>query len=270
MVLLLAAAFAALLGIAHASVQRDLPRVIAYSSVENGGLITAGYAIALAGAAAGQQRLVALGLLTATLQMTAHALAKSTLFMATGRLEQVTGERDLDRLVGAGRREPVVGTSFAVGALTLAGLPLTLGFVSESFLLEAAMQLLRLRQLTLQLSLAAADALLALAAGYSGFTFVRLVGMTVLGAPKPTQVRTPVAGLGWLGRSALALPALGYLGLPALGPELIRFFAAGLSPVVPRALTRGALSSPGSSSRCMPTSRRSRRRGWRSSCRCWP
>lgn len=241
--LLLAASFTALLGIAHAAVQRDLPRVIAYSSVENGGVITAGYAIALAGATVGQQRLVAVGLLTATLQMTAHALAKSGLFLAAGRLEQATGARDLDHLLGAGRAEPVVGTSFAVGALTLAGLPLTLGFVSEWLLLESVMQLFRLDRLTLQLSLAAAGALLALSIGYAGFTFVRLVGMTVLGAA-PSRARRPVPPLGWLGRTALVLPALGSVGLAAVSPELIRLISSGLADVVPAATTRGALAHP--------------------------
>lgn len=245
-VLLLAAACTALLGIAHAAVQRDLQRVIAYSSVENGGLITAGYAIALAGTAAGEDRLIALGLLTSTLQMVAHSLAKSGLFLASARIEQSTGQRELERLVGSGRREPVVGTVFAVGALTLAALPLTVGFVSEWFLLESIMQLFRLQELTLQLAFAAAGALLALAAGYGGFTFVRLVGMTVLGAPRsPTTAAAAAApALGWLGTTALLLPAVGCVALAALSPWEIRFLAEGLSDVVPGGTTRGALSSP--------------------------
>ena len=243
-VLLLAASFTALLGIAHAAVQRDLQRVIAYSSVENGGLITAGYAIALAGAATGEPRLVALGLLTATLQMVAHSLAKSGLFLSAARIEQVTGERDLDRLVGAGRREPVVGTAFAIGAMTLAALPLTVGFVSEWFLLESVMQLFRLQGLTLQLSFATAGALLALAVGYAGFTFVRLVGMTVLGTPRSPADREAPGRLGWLAGVAVLAPAASCVVLAALSPLEIRFLAQGLSPVVPSATTAGALSSP--------------------------
>jgi hydrogenase-4 component B len=243
-ILLLAASFTALLGIAHASVQRDLQRVIAYSSVENGGLITAGYAVALAGAVVGSQRLIALGLLTATLQMLAHGLAKSGLFLATARIEQVTGETDLDRLIGSGRREPVVGVSFAVGAFTLAALPLTLGFVSEWFLLESIMQLFRLPQLTLQLTLAAAGALLALAAGYAGFTFVRLVGLTVLGTPSARPVTGSPAGLGPLGRLALVLPALGSVALAAVSPWVIGLISRGLAGIVPSAVTQGALASP--------------------------
>lgn len=242
-VLLLAAAFTALLGIAHAAVQRDLQRVIAYSSVENGGLITAGYAIALAGAATGLQRLIALGLLTSGLQMIAHSFAKSSLFLASGRLEQVTGHRDLDELLGAGHGEPAAATAFTLGALTLAGLPLTLGFVSEWFLLEAIMQLFRLPQLTLQITFAVAGAALALAAGYAGFTFVRLVGMTVLGGRR-RSASTGAPRLGAIGTVALLLPAGGCIGIAAVSPLEIRFLAHGLSSVVPAGTTLGALSSP--------------------------
>ncbi|HEU5391329.1 MAG TPA: SMR family transporter [Streptosporangiaceae bacterium] len=75
-VLLLGAA-TALLGIAHAAVQNRLSRVIAYSSVENTGLIVTGFGVALTGAAVGNRVLTATGLLAATLQMVAHTIAKS-------------------------------------------------------------------------------------------------------------------------------------------------------------------------------------------------
>lgn len=242
--LLLAAAFTALLGIAHAAVQRDLQRVIAYSSVENGGLITAGYAIALAGAAAGVQQLIALGLLTSGLQLIAHAFAKSGLFLATARIEQATGERDLDRLVGYGRRDPVTGTAFAVGAFTLAGLPLTLGFASEWFLLEAIMQLFRLHQLTLKLTFAVAGAALALAIGYAGFTFVRLVGLTVLGGDRVPAGTTSRRSVGVAGNLALLLPAAACVGVAVVSPLEIRFLAGALADVVPQRTALGALSGP--------------------------
>ncbi len=81
--LLVLAGLTALLGIAHAAVQPGLQRVIAYSSVENSGLILVGYGVALTGAAVGDSRLVAAGLLAATLQIVAHTVAKSLLFTAS-------------------------------------------------------------------------------------------------------------------------------------------------------------------------------------------
>jgi formate hydrogenlyase subunit 3/multisubunit Na+/H+ antiporter MnhD subunit len=235
----------ALLGIAHAAVQSDLQRLIAYSSVENGGLITAGFGIALVGAVGRLAPLVALGLLTSSLQMVAHALAKSSLFLSSAVIEQVSGTRDLDKLRGVGLDAPFAGATFSIGALTLAGLPLTVGFVSEWFLLEAVMQLFRLSSLTLAMSLALAGALIALAIGFAGFTFVRLVALTILGG---TGQRGDAArahpGTGWLGKLGLCLPALACVGLAALSPWEIRFLNHGLSALAPRSTTDGALRTP--------------------------
>lgn len=240
--LLLAAAFTALLGIAHASVQSDLQRVIAYSSVENGGLISAAFAIALAGAVAGQEKLVAAGLLTATLQMVAHAFAKSSLFLASAAIEQHTGRRDLDGLRGIGRQLPLAGVTFTTGALTLAGLPLTIGFVSEWYLLECVMQLFRLDSLVLKISLAVAGALLALAIGFAGFTFVRLVGLTILGGDS-RLLSTRHRHYRWT-ELPMALPALACVAVAAASPWEVRFLARGLGGLIPAATTTGALKEP--------------------------
>ena len=245
--LLLTAAFTALLGIAHAAVQRDLQRVVAYSSVENGGLITAAYGVALAGTITGHQQLAAVGLLASALQMVTHALAKSALFLAGGRLEQRTGQTDLDRLLATGRDETVTGVTFSLGAFALAGLPLTVGFVSEWFILEAIMQLFRVGPLPLQLTLAVSGAAIALTVGYAGFTFVRLVGLTILGrraAGAPTPTARDVPPLGLLGRIGMLVPAAACVGLFAVTPWEIRFLAHGLSPLIPAATTTGALASP--------------------------
>ena len=142
--LLLLGGFTALLGIAHAeTVQNRLPTVIAYSSVENSGLIIVGFGVALTGAAVRDERLVAVGLLAATLQMIAHTAAKSLLFTSSAGIEAVAGGDDLEMLRGMGRRAPWSSTGLAIGSLTLAGLPPTAGFVSEWFLLESLMQQFR-------------------------------------------------------------------------------------------------------------------------------
>ena len=242
-ILLIAGGLSALLGIAQAAVQNRLSRVIAYSSVENSGLIVTGFGVALTGAAVGNQQLVAIGLLAATLQMVTHTAAKSLLFSSAGGLEAVAGSDDLEALRGMARRAPWSATGLAVGSLTLAGLPPTAGFVSEWFLLESLMQQFRVGSLGGRLTLALAGAAVALTAGFAGVTFVRLVGMVVLG---PTGI---VGGsrrgdYGWAGRGAVALLAACPLMIAALTPLEIRVIAAGLSPVVPGAVTLGALKSP--------------------------
>jgi len=170
-------ASSALLGIAHAAVQNRLSRVIAYSSIENTGLIVVGFGVALTGAGIGDRRLVAAGLLAATLQVVTHTLAKSLLFTSSAGIEAATGADDLEELRGRARRTPWSGFGLAVGSLTLAGLPPTAGFVSEWFLLESLMQQFRVPGLGYRLVLTLAGAAVALTVGFAGVTFVRLVGL---------------------------------------------------------------------------------------------
>lgn len=271
--LLVLAGMTSLLGIAHAAVQQGLQRVIAYSSVENTGLILAGFGVALVGGAIHDRRLVAAGLLAATLQIAAHTAAKSLLFTSSAMIERGTGTDDLDALHGTARRLPWSGTGLAIGSLTLAGLPLTAGFVSEWFLLESLMQQFRVPGLGYRLVLALAGAAVALTAGFAGVTFVRLTGFVVLGARPaghgrvvqgdgpPPQGDGPLAlggGLvqasqdgvdrapdyGWLGRAGLVILGAGCLLTAALLPLVVRVIAAGLSPVVPATVTSAALKSP--------------------------
>lgn len=239
---LLLAGVTAFLGIAHTTVRTDLAEVIAYSSVENGGLITVGYGVALAGAALHLPRLTAVGLLAGTLQMAAHALAKALLFTATAGIESATGTTTLDRLRGIGHRLPYSGTGLAVGALTLAGLPLTVGFVSEWFLLESLMQQFRVGRLAYSLPMAAAGALVALAAGFASVAFVRIVGLVVL-APHRSDPLSVGPDVGTGGRIAVGLLSAGCLAVAAVTPLEARMIAAGLDPVVSRATTDGALKS---------------------------
>jgi hydrogenase-4 component B len=260
--LLVLAGLTALLGIAHAAVQPRLQRVIAYSSIENSGLILAGYGVALVGVAIRNEQLAAVGLLAGTLQIVAHAAAKSLLFTASAAItsaddedQTAPGQDNLDALSGSARRRPWSGTGLAIGSLTLAGLPVTIGFASEWFLLEALMQQFRVPPLDYRLLLAGAGAAVALTAGFAGVTFVRLIGLVVLG-PRIVDTRGVPGGrppgtarhhdwdYGWLGRAGIVLLSGCCLAAAALLPLVIRMLAAGLSPVVAGSVTTGALRSP--------------------------
>jgi hydrogenase-4 component B len=231
----------AILGIAHATVQTDLVEVVAYSSVENTGLITVGYGVALVGAVLNQQPLVAVGLVAGTLQLVAHAIAKSLLFLATANLEEAAGTTELDELRGVGHRLPWSGAGLAIGALTLAGLPLTAGFVSEWFLLEALMQQFRIGRLGYSLVLAATGALVALTAGFAAVAFVRIVGLTVLG-PRGPHEEEPASDTGTLGKLGLTILAAGCVGVAAAAPWELQVISAGLDPVVSRTVSISAVT----------------------------
>lgn len=239
---LLIGGITALLGITFAGVQSRLSRVIAYSSIENAGLIVTAYGVALAGAVLGSAELVAVGFLAATLQTVAHAIAKSALFVSLANVEAAAGTDDLDALRGVGRRLRWSGAAFGAGAVTLAGLPPTIGFVSEWFILEALMQQFRVPGLALRLGLAGAGALVALTTGLAALAFLRVVGLTFLGTPLRDLDRGAEVGL--FGKAGLVALGIGCLGLAAVSPWEVRYLARGLDPLVSRTTTVEALKSP--------------------------
>ncbi|MDA8118055.1 MAG: proton-conducting transporter membrane subunit [Actinomycetota bacterium] len=240
---LLVGGVTALLGITFAGVQARLGRVIAYSSIENAGLIVTGYGVALAGSFVGSTPLVAIGLLAATLQAITHAIAKTALFSSLAGIEAAVGTDDLESLRGVGRRRPWSGGAFAVGALTLTGLPPTIGFVSEWFILEALMQQFRLSGLAIRLGLAAAGALVALTTGLAAVAFIRVLGLTILGRPTRQVLESP-RETGVFAKAAMVILALSCLGIAALSPWEIRLIAKGLDPIVGQSAILQALKSP--------------------------
>lgn len=100
--------------------QRDFKRMLAYSSMENMGL--------LAVAAAGGTGLAVAGLV---LHVLAHGLGKAVLFLSAGQLQLAHGSTAIEDVRGVLRRSPLVGAAFAVGALALLGLPPFALFASE-------------------------------------------------------------------------------------------------------------------------------------------
>ncbi|MGA4643352.1 proton-conducting transporter membrane subunit [Limisphaera sp. 4302-co] len=120
-----------ILGVLFALAQRDLKRLLAYSSVENLGIITLGLGVGLLGVSLDLPALMVLGLGGGLLHVLNHALFKSLLFMGAGSVLHATGTRDLEHLGGLLKKMPWTGVTFVIGAAAICGLPPFNGFVSE-------------------------------------------------------------------------------------------------------------------------------------------
>ena len=243
-ILLVLASLTAVLGIAHAAVQTSLQRVIAYSSVENTGLILAGFGVALVGAANRQPRAGG-GRPAGRRRFRSSRIPRRSRCCSSPARASRPGAAgdDLDDLRGSARLVPWSGTGLAIGSLTLAGLPPTAGFVSEWFLLEALMQQFRVPGLGDRLVLAVTGAAVALTAGFAGVTFVRLVGLVVLGKPRHDRCASSDA-IRSGGRAGMVVLAVACLAVAALTPLEIRVIAAGLIAGTAAAAVTAALKSP--------------------------
>jgi hydrogenase-4 component B len=120
-----------ILGVLWALGERDLKRVLAYSSVENLGIILLGMGVGVLGLAYGHPAVALLGFTGALLHALNHALFKSLLFLGAGAVLRATGTRVLDELGGLGRQLPWTALAFGLGAVAIVGLPPLNGFVSE-------------------------------------------------------------------------------------------------------------------------------------------
>jgi formate hydrogenlyase subunit 3/multisubunit Na+/H+ antiporter MnhD subunit len=178
----------AAMGVLYALMQEDLKRLLAYSTVENVGIIFIGLGLALAFEANDMTGAAALALTAALLHVFNHALFKSLLFFGAGAVLGATGERDMGRLGGLIHRMPRTALAFLIGSAAISALPPFNGFVSEWLTFQAILLSPTLPQWLLKFLVPAVGALLALSAALAGACFVKAFGMTFLGRP-----RSPVA-----------------------------------------------------------------------------
>ena len=129
--------FSALYGVVFAAAQTDMKRLLAYSSIENIGIMFTGLGLAIVFAGVGMRAAAALTLIAVMYHAMNHAFMKSLLFLGTGAVLHATGERNLGHLGGLIHRMPWVAWLTLVGVLAIAGLPPLNGFVSEWLLLQS-------------------------------------------------------------------------------------------------------------------------------------
>jgi formate hydrogenlyase subunit 3/multisubunit Na+/H+ antiporter MnhD subunit len=230
----------ALFGVIFAATQSDMKRLLAYSSIENIGLIVAGFGLALLFRGFGMGSLAALALTAALYHCLNHAFFKGLLFLATGSVLHATSERSLGRLGGLIHRMPWVAWCALIGSAAIAGLPPLNGFVSEWLLLQAFLFTPGLPQGYVNMIVPVAGAAVALAAALSGYVMVKFFGVVFLGQPRDARASEAHDAGPWE-RGALVWLAAGCLVL-GLAPTLV---LALLEPVTQR-FTGYALAGLGS------------------------
>lgn len=214
----------ALYGAVFAAVQTDMKRLLAYSSIENIGLIMAGIGLVLICRTFGLHVLAALALAAVLIHAFNHALFKSLLFLATGSVMHATGERSLGKLGGLIRRMPWVAAFALVGSLAIAGLPPLNGFVSEWLLLQTFLQTPHIPHAFLDMIVPLGAAVIALAAALAGYVMVKFYGVVFLGQHRESTLATAHdasglerIGLAWLAFGCVLVGAFPQAALDVAG-----------------------------------------------------
>ena len=185
-----------ILAVLFALAQRDIKRMLAYSTVENIGIITMAIGIGLWGMSHDHSAVAFLGFTAALLHTVNHGLFKGMLFLSAGAVLQATHTRSLDDLGGLLKTMPVTGIAFIVGGAAIAGLPLLSGFVSEFTIVTASLRSIELPGPTVSPVLAVIP-VLGLIGALALATFARAIGIAFLGTPRTSTAEAATeAGVG--------------------------------------------------------------------------
>jgi len=195
----------AIFGVMFAAVQADMKRLLAYSSIENIGLLLAGIGLTLIFHVYDKDTLAALALIATLYHSLNHAMFKSLLFVGTGSILHATGERNMGRMGGLIRKMPWAAWLMLVGVLAISGLPPLNGFVSEWLLLQAFLLSPGLPNDYINMLVPVAAAVVALAAALAAYVMVKFYGVIFLGQPREAALehahdagRWERLGMGWL------------------------------------------------------------------------
>ncbi|MGZ5105122.1 MAG: hydrogenase 4 subunit B [Usitatibacter sp.] len=213
----------ALFGVIFAAVQVDMKRLLAYSSIENIGLIVVALGLAIIFHAYRMHSLAALALTAMLYHCLNHAVFKSLLFLGTGSVLHATHERSLGKLGGLMRFMPWVAWTTLVGVIASAGLPPSNGFASEWLLLQGFLFTGSLPNPYLQMLVPLFAAGVVLVAALAGYVMVKFFGVIFLGRPREEHLAQAhdVDGLERLGLAWLTAGCI-LLGLfPAAVIEVI-------------------------------------------------
>jgi hydrogenase-4 component B len=191
-VVLLVGTVSALVGILYATTENDMKTMLAHSSIENMGIMTAGLGAGFVFMTSGHPVPAGIAFTAALYHMTNHAVYKALLFLGAGVVDTSLGHRDMDRLGGLIKVMPWTALFVLVGALSIAALPPFNGFVSEWLTLQTMLRSAVLSSKAVKIVFALCGAALALTAALAVTCFVKAFAMSFLGISRSQSAQTAV------------------------------------------------------------------------------
>jgi len=212
--ILCAGTASAILGIIYAIKEDDIKGLLAYSSIENIGIIFVGIGLFVIFSCSGLSLLATISLLAALFHSLNHALFKSLLFLTAGSVVHATGTRDIEQMGGLSSRMPVTSALFFTGAAAIAALPPLNGFASELLVYTAFLESVTLVDPLIKILLFICLALFALTSALSAACFVKAFGSIFLARPRSrASENAHEAGLSMLAGPAVLATACVVLGV---------------------------------------------------------
>ncbi len=223
--ILVVAAVSAVLGVLYALVESDLKCLLAYSSVENIGIILLGVGAGMLFQSYHLDTLASLALVASLCHTLNHAIFKPLLFMGAGAVVHATGTRNTEEMGGLIKRMPQTAVYFLVGSVAIAALPPFNGFISEWLMFQSLLLSFRISATGTNLLFALSIAALALTSGLAAACFVKAFGITFLALPR-SEHAAQAREVPWMMRGAMGLLAIACLVLGVAPTAFLRLLDA--------------------------------------------
>lgn len=186
LIVLMSGIVTGLWGVIFAAMQNDVKRLLAYSSIENIGVILIGLGIAAVGHAAGSDLIGMCGMCGALLHTVNHSLFKTMLFFGAGNIYSKMHTTTMNRMGGIAKHMPLTAALMAFAVAAICALPPLNGFVSELFIYIGMFNGISDGHEVLY-SVAGIIAL-SLIGGIVVLAFTKLYGVVFLGSPRSHEV----------------------------------------------------------------------------------
>ena len=183
-ILLVIGALSALLGIMYAMVQKDIKKLLAFSTIENMGIIFMGIGVSYWAKVENFKSIEYLAMLAVLLHVVNHGLSKSSLFMGSGLIDKYTHTRNMEKLGGLSKKMGQLSVLFLIGVMSISAMPPLNGFLSEWYLYISLIGSVLTNNLYMVYFSVIAIALLSLTGAAAGAAFTKLFGITFLGKPR--------------------------------------------------------------------------------------
>lgn len=230
LIMLVISLISILLSISTAIFQHDIKKILAFSSIENMGIVVLGIAISVLGKAFNIQGLILLGLTGSILHIINHAIYKSMLFMLAGNIEKMTGSTEIGKLGGLIKKMPVTATFFLIGSIAICALPPLNGFVSEFIIYQGIFTSIASGNFFISVISIVAIIILSISAGLCFYAFSKAFGLTFLGTPRIDQtnlmpkLKPSMIFVGYWGTILILVLAFGSSWLiPEIGEAIVHF-----------------------------------------------
>ena len=231
-VILALGTISAIIGILYAVIEPDIKRMLAYSSIENIGIILTGMGASMIFFAGGKITLSAVAMIAALYHLLNHSVFKSLLFMGAGSIIYSTHTRNIERLGGLIKKMPVSAILILTGVLSISALPPFSGFVSEWLTLQSLLLAFNMDTTFPMIVLSISAAFLALTGALAAYCFLKSFGLGFLALPRSEdaehakEVNMPMlSGMGVLALLSILLGILPFYIVPVLGrmtPALLK------------------------------------------------